>query len=140
MLPPLKQVIIGLALLAAGCGDDSCPDGETISVTTGTTDLVSLTYVSAPWDGPLNEFSAGSVVTFVHNLGVAPDLVSTYVSFRPDGTASSEVTENTGNQGEIECIDENVIRIRNNTCSRFYIRVVAARLGDTGLQSQESCE
>ena len=136
----MKRAALGLMLLVVGCGDDSCPTADrTRTVTTGTTDLETLTYASAPWDGPLDEFPGQSTVSFEHNLGVAPDLVSTYVAFEKTGTGTSDVTENAGDQGEIVCVDENVILVRNGTCARFFIRVVAARLGDTGVQSQESC-
>jgi hypothetical protein len=49
------------------------------------------------------------------------------------------VTGNAGDQGEVTCVDDNAIVVRNGTCSNFFVRVVAARLGDTGVQSRESC-
>jgi hypothetical protein len=139
----MRHVVLGLALLlvVAGCSsDNSCPDSEASkTVTTGVTDLESLTYVSAPWDGPLTDFPGRSVVAFVHGLGVAPDFWATYVSFEKEGTGNSDVTENAGDQAEVTCVDENAIVVRNGTCSNFYLRLVAARLGDTGAQSTESC-
>ena len=141
MLRLMGQLRVGLVLLAMGCDvDGRCAGtGQSRTVTTGTTDLNSLTYVSAPWDGQLEELGPRSTLTFVHGLGVVPDLVTSYVSFTRDGTSDSEVTENTGNQGEITCVDENVVVVENGTCATFFIRVVAARLGDTGTQSGETC-
>jgi hypothetical protein len=86
----------------------------------------------------LDEFGPHATVTFIHGLGVVPDFVSTYLAFTAKGT-QSEVTENAGNQGEIECVDATSIRIRNGTCAEFYIRVVAARLGQTGEGSGQTC-
>ena len=134
-------VVLMLLLLVTGCGgDNTCPDDEeSRTVTTGERDLASLTYVSAPWDGPLTEFPGRSSITFVHALGVTPDFLATYVSFDEGGTGSSDVTANAGDQGEVTCVDDNAIVVRNGTCSHLYLRVVAARLGDTGVQSRESC-
>ena len=140
----MKDAVLTFAflLLATGCSTgNSCPDvEESRTVTTGVTDPESLTYVSAPWDGPLDLFPGRSTLTFVHDLGVTPDFVTTYVSFEEEGTGSSDITENAGDQGEITCVDEKAIVVRNGTCSRFYLRVVAARFGNTGVQSKRSCE
>lgn len=89
--------------------------------------------------GPLVKFPAKGSVTFMHDLGVAPDLVSTYVSFSELGTGESNLAENTGNQGEISCVDDKVVVVENGTCAQFYIRVVASRLTKTGEQSRETC-
>jgi hypothetical protein len=133
---------LSLLLFAAGCSsENSCPEIEkSETVTTGVTDLESLTYVSAPWDGPLTDFPGRSSIAFVHGLGVVPDFWATYVSFEQEGTGNSDVTENVGDQGEVTCVDENAIVVRNGTCSNFFVRVVAKRLGDTGVQSRESCK
>ena len=141
MLPTVKCLsILGLILVLVGCGQNSCSDGEERTITSGTTDLENLVYVSAPWDGTLDRFDAKDTLTFVHGLGVVPDLVTTYLSFKEEGTGNSEVTENAGNQGEIQCVDANAIRIKNSTCADFFIRVVATRLGETGEQSIEPCD
>jgi len=125
----------------AGCSElDNCPESESPKlIETGTTDTQTLSYVSAAWDGPLDDFPAKTRLSFVHQLGVTPEIVNSWVSFSGQGTGGSDVTENAGNQGRIECVDSRVIQITNDTCEdRFFIRVVATATGAGS--TLESCK
>lgn len=147
-----KACLFALVSLSVGCdGLDNCPDGgdpitvspETTENYQGSTDLETLTYYSAPWDAALQEFPPGKKMRFVHDLGFAPPFVWTWVSFTRDGRGTNgggggDVTENTGNQGRILCVDAHEIIIENDTCEDdFYIRVAAMALGDESTDATE---
>jgi hypothetical protein len=113
-----------------GCGEDKCPEHGSdppIEIEDGNTDLDALIYESAPWGGPLHEFTPNTPLAFRHGLGHTPEIVSTYVSFSSNGTDGSNVSENAGNQGLIKCVDADVIVMVNDTCEpNLYIRVAAS--------------
>ncbi|HXK20358.1 MAG TPA: hypothetical protein VNG33_21255 [Polyangiaceae bacterium] len=120
--------------LAACSSLSNCPKGEEPRIiTTGKTYTdPSLFYESAPLWGPLDAFPAQTELVFVHNLGVTPEAPESMLSFSKDGIVGGELTPNAGNQGEITCVDDKVIVIKNGTCEKdFYIRVTAAATGNT---------
>jgi hypothetical protein len=83
-------------------------------------------YVSASWNQNWDDFPGGRTIIFKHRLGVVPEFVQTFVSFKKDGVASdASASENAGNQGLIQCMDQTAIRVVNDTCSELFIRVVA---------------
>jgi hypothetical protein len=116
---------------ASGCSAlDNCPDGrDPVSVLNGVTDKEQLIYESKPWGRDLDAFPAKTALYFRHDLGVIPPLVLPYLSFSPVGTANEghgSVTVTSGNQTLIDCVDDRVIVLRNDTCEpSFYVRVVA---------------
>ena len=128
----IKPLLLLAILFLAGCSQlDNCPDEakRSIYAAEGTTNLETLTYTSAPWGGPRNEFPAKTCVRFEHGLGTTPEIVNTYVSFSSKG---GDETENAGNQGRIKCVDGEQIVIKNDTCEEsFFIRVVAQASGAT---------
>jgi hypothetical protein len=120
------SLALGAGCLVACSALDNCPESKPArDIEEGTTDSESLVYESAPWEGPLHEFPAKTRLRFFHELAATPQFVTTYLSFSESGTGSSDATENSGNQGRIECVDARLIQIRNDTCENFYIRVVA---------------
>lgn len=134
MTDPRLRLLAALLATAVSCGCsslDNCPNGtdEPIVIDTGTTDKATLTFESAPWDGPLDAFPAKTQLEFKHDLGVTPLMVKAYLSFRNVGTAdqhAGSVTEIAGNEGPFECVDAHVIVVKNDTCEKdFFIRVVA---------------
>ena len=139
-----RALLAALFLALTGCDQlDNCPDGkdpitiEPLPATdeyAGSTDLESLTYESAPLNGPLDPFPPGTLMRFVHDLGFAPKFPFTFVSFTKHGThdgKDGDVTENAGNQGRILCIDAHEIIVLNDTCEEdFYIRVSAWAVGN----------
>jgi hypothetical protein len=127
-----RSVVASLAfglLALTGCGDDKCADHSSEppkSIEGGRTDPDALIYESSGWDEQLIAFPPNTPLAFHHGLGHTPELVTTYVSFSPDGTEGSNVSENAGNQGLIRCVDSEVIVVMNDTCeSSFFIRVAA---------------
>jgi hypothetical protein len=145
-----KACLLALLSLLSACDElDNCPDpGEPITVSAettkeyrGSTDLETLTYESAPWDGPLQHFPPETKLRFVHDLGFRPQYVFSWISFTEHGTHGGEggdVTENTGNQGRIQCVDAHEIIIENDTCEEdFYIRVAAWAIGNESTDATE---
>jgi hypothetical protein len=134
----LRRATLPLAVLSfwlGGCSAlDNCPDGssapgDAVVIKGGTTDPDALIYTSSDWEGPRDPFPAKRLMRFEHHLGVTPELVVTYVSFNAEG---SDVTENAGNQGRIQCVDDDDIWIKNDTCEEdFFIRVAAYASGAT---------
>jgi hypothetical protein len=118
----------------AGCSSlDNCPEGRDDIVAVpddqGHWDVANSYYESAAWDGPLDAFPAKTELSFTHHLGVTPLLVKAYLAFAPNGTngaGGGSVAEVAGNEVLYECVDSNLIVIKNDTCERsFFVRVVA---------------
>lgn len=119
-------LILGMAeACSSTCSE---PHRHTV-ISGGRTDPVSMTYESAPWSGPLTLFRPFETLDFEHELGVAPVSVASWVSFTEGGTSDSNVSENVGDQGLIDCVDDQIVRMMNNTCETFYLRVVATSGG-----------
>lgn len=133
MTKPLLALVL-LSIPLAGCSAlDNCPGGSDtpIVVDSGTTYPEARIYQSSEWDDALIPFPAKTLLRFKHDLGVRPEIVVSYVSFSSNGVGASDVTENTGNQGRIECIDAKEIDIRNDTCEEgFFVRVTAYASGE----------
>lgn len=119
-----------LALLPFGTGcETSCtvdedPNPEVVS--SGTT--VGGVYESTSWDGEYQKFPPQKRYQFQHQLGAVPQEVSTFVGFHnpPIGDGGfGNVAEVAGNIVVIEGVTEEYIRVRNDTCETFYLRVVA---------------
>ncbi|MCH2109184.1 MAG: hypothetical protein MK135_07640 [Polyangiaceae bacterium] len=126
--------IFVFALLQSACSICSV-NGQAAQRYTGGTVLPSgYTYESSAVDAPLLHFPAGRVYEFEHGLGARPVTINTYVSFceqlgrcaENDLTAPGNIAESAGNQAVIEEWNDEFIRIRNDTCAEFYVRLVAA--------------
>lgn len=132
--PALRRCLIPLFVAcSSGCSAlDNCPEGrsEPIRITDRASDPDAKTYESVGWSGPIDAFPAKSAVVFEHDLGFTPADVSIFLSFKPGGTNDAEggsVALTAGNQSLIDCVDSNVIIVRNDTCEEsFYIRVFAS--------------
>lgn len=128
-----KGALMVVVLATCACSSlDNCPDARDpilVPNQEGMTDVAALSYESAPWNGPLQEFPAKSAVWFEHGLGVTPRDAIPYLSFSKDGTHDGEhgsVATSAGNQSLIDCMDSRVIVLRNDTCERsFFVRVTA---------------
>lgn len=134
---------LALVLTLLGCSSlDNCPDGQDpISIETGTTDTTALTYDSAAWDA-LDAFPAMTSVIFKHDLDITPSSIQTFLSFTATGTNGNgvgSVAESAGNQALIECVDSQVIVLKNDTCERdFFVRVFAVATPN-GRRGDRSC-
>jgi hypothetical protein len=136
MLPerilPISARVLGLSLFLLGC-ESTCPR-ETEKVPTpydgGNTNSASTVYETNAWDEPFVDFPAGRRVALRHRLGVVPTVYRSYLAFHeypfPDDEAKPGfVSESAGNQVLLERVDDEFIRVRNDTCEHFYLRLVA---------------
>ena len=131
----LSRALAALPLLFAllGCGE-KCPresEDDARRFTGGTTSPERTYYESNAWDEGFVDFPAGRRWALVHGLRETPIELKSYLAFKahpfPKG-GHGFVAESAGNQVLIEGIDEESIRIRNDTCEHFYVRIVASAL------------
>jgi len=100
------------------------------------------TYESSSWQGPWLHFPGGRRFVLAHHLGQTPASVSVYLSFKEYPGPGSNFDDEPGNSSQaagnetvIEQVDAQHIQVRNDTCSDFYLRVVARdapAAGDAG--------
>jgi hypothetical protein len=83
-------------------------------------------YESSPDYGQFLNFSEGSQIRVHHQLGSRPLDIKLWVSFSPDGTKSGDEAPPAGNMTEVECVDDDEILIRNNSCADYWLRVEAS--------------
>lgn len=126
-----------VSLGATGCGTCDTGGQQPIEYNGGTNNLEegepppdSRVYETSDPFGEYLHFPAGRRFDLMHELGAAPHSVQGFLSFeRVPGEGSSD--DNTGNfaaaagnQLVTECIDEERVRVRNDTCAEAYLRVV----------------
>jgi hypothetical protein len=116
------------ALLLTGCPCGR--EDSTIAYQGGT--AAAGTYQSSSWEGPWLHFPGGRRYLLAHRLGQVPASVTAYLSFKeypgPEGNPDGEpgnASQATGNMALIEQVDAENIVVRNDSCSDFYLRVVA---------------
>ncbi|HLV66355.1 MAG TPA: hypothetical protein VKY73_11115 [Polyangiaceae bacterium] len=123
LLPLLVGPSGGLGC-ASSCAD--AVDETPVPVREGTRD--GWCYETAPWDGTYLEFPPQRRFEIHHDLGRVPPVVVTYVGFEAtplvDG-GNGEIAETAGNIAVIEAVTDEIVRVRNDTCETFYLRVVA---------------
>jgi hypothetical protein len=73
---------------------------------------------------PYQYFPPARTITFWHNFGSLPDYE---ISLAFSGNGSLAPTA--GNQALIECMDDHVFQVKNDTCSDFYIWVTLRASG-----------
>lgn len=137
-------IVAGWSLLLApisganfGC-NTSCDDGDDsgaapVAYEGGTTNAALTYYESDSWDGVYLEFPPQRTYDLHHGLGRRPAAVLSYVGFTssPLGTdGSGNISEAAGNEVIIERVDDVLIRVRNDTCETFHLRVVALAPAD----------
>jgi hypothetical protein len=91
--------------------------------------LTGNTYHSAPVGGPYTFYPGGRTITFKHGLGQTPLDPLFYLAFSPYGglaLSTGNETEILPVDGETPPLDDDHIRVYNDTCSDFYIWVTAS--------------
>ena len=75
------------------------------------------------------DFPAGRRLALVHGLRETPIELRSYLAFKehpfPENGAGF-VAESAGNQVLIEDVNDEFIRVRNDTCEHFFLRIVAS--------------
>lgn len=126
----MKPLLI-LAALAIGCSA-SCPreeDDAPRTHTSGTTSADGTYYETNAWDESFVDFPAGRRWAFRHGLGQLPREITSYLGLKANPlpvSGNGFVSESAGNQVLIEGVDAETIRVRNDTCEHFYLRLVAS--------------
>lgn len=135
------MVTLAVLVATSGCSElNNCVEGsdEVIIVEGGTTYPDSLFYESAPTDGPLARFPAKRPVQFKHGLGITPIEWEAELSFAGHGTngaGGGSISKSAGNSTLLDCMDSDVIVLRNDTCEDdFFVRVIVEAVpeGPTG--------
>lgn len=137
-------VAIGALVLLQACSnfgpacstsDDSNPADPYAGGTT-----VNGSYQTSDWDGPLLWFPGGKRYDLQHNLGCKPANIVIFVSFSEKGDKGGSIAPSAGNMTILQAVDDKIIRIKNDSCSDYYLRVYAddprcdedAGVGDAG--------
>jgi hypothetical protein len=136
----LGSLCAACALATLGCGDTcQAGDGELVSFVDGQTNAAGTFYQTGPIQGPYLHFPSGRIFELEHHLIAAPNSFQALLSF--DSRAlldrANNVAESAGNQAVVDCIDSELIRIRNDTCAEFYLRL-EARVDGEGLAAAET--
>jgi hypothetical protein len=120
-VPRWVVALLVVAPLLGACSTTCAGSDGTVRVTDGHTDATQTFYQSSSPTEAFHVFPAGRTLEFVHGLSRTPDFVIPYVSFDAKPTSFSVAP---GNEAVL-VLDSDVIRVRNDTCSDFYVRVVA---------------
>ena len=131
-------IVFGL-LLTGGTTQVACSPcsvhGRTpIEFTGGLVNEARTIYQSGTVHGEMLHFPEGRRYDFYHGLGVVPVTIHPFLSFKErleangdpdDKTKPNNVSPAAGNQVVIEVQNDQIIRVRNDTCAEFYLRIVA---------------
>jgi hypothetical protein len=131
---------VGCALSSVGCQTSSC-DRAADAITVANSDGVrgDNTWFSAPFHDPNGvlvgtpyaHFYPARTITFEHDLGSVPSFQIS-LAFSDHGS----LAPGAGNEDLLECEDDHVIQLKNDTCSDFFIWVQAQ---GTGVHEQKPC-
>jgi hypothetical protein len=121
---------VGAALSLVGCNTSTCDrDADSLTVTNAEGVKGDNTWFSAPYHDPDPSFApqgapyqylpAARTITFEHGLGSVPASPQVFLAFSEYGS----LAPGSGNEDIIECMDDQVIQVKNDTCSAFYVWV-----------------
>jgi hypothetical protein len=130
---PLAAALFALVLACGpGCSSANCDtsdDGNPPTPYVGGT-VADGVYESSGWHGPLLWLPGGKRYDVVHGLGFEPREVLLYLSFSSTGSGQAAtgdtMTLASGNAGVLQMVNDRVIRVKNDTCAEFWLRVVAS--------------
>jgi hypothetical protein len=115
-----------LTSLTSGCLDNKCGqiDPEPVRYTDGHTNAARTFYQSSTPDEPFLRFPADRTFHIEHGLREMPVDVSVFLSFEASGFEHSLAA---GDEALLTLAPEHpeYIRITNNTCADFFVRVTA---------------
>jgi hypothetical protein len=108
-----------LLLVGCGCGKE---DEPAILYSGG--ESTEGMFVSTPAGASWLQFPGGRAYEFEHGLDGAPATVLLYLSFTANASGGNFVV-GTGNAATVRRADDERIEIFNDTCTDYYVRVVA---------------
>ena len=83
-------------------------------------------FMSSAWNGGWLAFPGGKRYDIEHKLGCAPREIDIWESFSEQGVSTGSIAPCAGNMCIVQLIDDKVIRIKNDTCSDFFVLVTAS--------------
>jgi hypothetical protein len=132
----LTLMAAALALCSQACTNvSSCsrdPDSLTVPLGGDSGSAVEgNVYHSAPYGGPYAYFPPFRTITFEHGLAAIPYSMQFWLAFTSNGTlapSAGNMTElRDSDDGGAHAVNDQTISVYNNTCSDFYLWVVAER-------------
>ena len=128
MRPCVPGALLLTAFLAqtlSGCGGCDTSGQDPIEFRGGNINASRTVYETGAFDDDLLHFPPGRVYDLVHGLLREPHTIHTYVSFDRRLQGDANLADSAGNQVVIESATNELIRVRNDTCAEFYLRVAA---------------
>lgn len=137
-------LLAALGAVLAGCSSTSTcnRDADALSVCNAQGESGPNAWFSSAYHDPGKALSSGETgyqyfppartITFHHHLGSNP-IPTVTLAFYENGSLAPTA----GNQALFECMDDEVIQIKNDTCSDFYIWVQAE---GSGIPSNNHCD
>jgi len=120
----LALCLSGGTALGTGCSNCSTSGQDPVEFTGGITNESRTIYQSSAIDGEWLHFPQGRIYELKHGLGAKPFTTDVFVSFTK--TVTENYAPSAGNQAVFEPTSrDDTIRVRNDTCAEFFIRVVA---------------
>lgn len=116
-------LVVALGVGGCGCGKE---EGVPIVFEGGTVE--GNEYQSSPVTGPWLHFPGGRRYQLIHRLGRAPTRFEAFWAFNeyPQARERESLTLATGNAAVFEEVAERGLTIHNDTCTEFFVRVVAS--------------
>lgn len=125
-----------LALSSSACTTSTCsrdPDSLRVALGDNGSSVEDNVYHSAPLGGPYAYFPPFRTISFEHGLAAIPYAVQFWLAFTHDGTLAPSAGNMTElrkvEDGGLPALNDQTIDVYNNTCSDFYLWVVAERSG-----------
>jgi hypothetical protein len=130
LLTLLALIVLGASLGAACSSDCETADPtHEVHFQGGRRNAANTYYETADWTERFLRFPPGRRLVIHHELGTPPT-IQTYLSFSERGLADgNNASESAGNQLVIETVDARVVKVRNDSCAEFYLRLVATVTG-----------
>lgn len=130
---------LGFAMATSGCiaaaACDTSDDGNPPDAYKGGTTTEEGLYYSSPWNSGWLHFPGGKRYDLVHNLGFEPQEIGIFLSFSENGLGNdgqgATIAPSAGNSSLVQLIDAEKIRIKNDTCSEFWVRLTASGKAST---------
>jgi hypothetical protein len=129
----LALLVGAVALLSTACSSTStCSrDADAITVPFDPSLLDGNIYHSAPIGGPYTYFPANRTVTFeLDDPNATPGKPFYSVEFWLAFNANGSLAPSAGNTSELLSLNDHELSVLNNTCSEFWLWVVAERPGN----------
>ena len=104
---------------------DRSPESNPVIVYRGG-EVAGGIYMSSPWSGPLLFFPGGARYGLEHKLGATPRSIEAFLAFDEGGVGAGKLAQAAGNQVLFEAVDAERITVANDSCSDYYLLVVAS--------------